>query len=195
MLTPKQKQEIYDLLTATFDVGKPFWSPRPATAWLGTGIMQRTSDTKGLNKVLEDMPEYVRFEQVQNEDGNPFWQMVLKEPKKKKKRRKKVSGRYPLLCLSSRLHAGNLSRKNPPSDGPGRHRAADAGNRLPNRGEEKRITEKEDTCTFPTGLKNAEGEEISVFLPATPARTTHALGPDPRLRRDTQSGGFLPHAR
>ena len=51
--------------------------------------------------------------------------------------RKKVSGRYPLLCLSSRLHAGNLSRKNPPSDGPGRHRAADAGNRLPNRSEEK----------------------------------------------------------
>ncbi len=42
MLTSKTKAEIYDL-DGDLRCGKnPFWSPRPATAWLGTGIMQRT---------------------------------------------------------------------------------------------------------------------------------------------------------
>lgn len=89
MLTPKQKQEIYDLLTATFDVGKPLLVAQAGNCLAGHGYHAKDLGYKGLNKVLEDMPEYVRFEQVQNEDGNPFWQMVLKEPKKEKKAPKK----------------------------------------------------------------------------------------------------------
>lgn len=46
MLTPKQKQEIYDLLTATFDVGKPLLVAQAGNCLAGTGIMQRTSDTR-----------------------------------------------------------------------------------------------------------------------------------------------------
>ncbi len=88
--------------------------------------------------------------------------MVLKEPKKKKSAEKK----YPddiRLCLSSRLHAGNLSRKIHHLMGR-RHRAADAGNRLPNRGEEKtHHRKKEDTCTFPTGLKTPRVKKSPFF--------------------------------
>lgn len=178
MLTPKQKQEIYDLLTATFDVGKPLLVAQAGNCLAGHGYHAKDLGYKGLNKVLEDMPEYVRFEQVQNEDGNPFWQMVLKEPKKEKKAPKK---KYPDDIRSFAYLPGStleiFHEKIHHLMGRDDTALQMLETAYQTAAKKKRITEKEDTCTFPTGLKNAEGEEISVFLPATPARTTHAPGP------------------
>ena len=85
MLTAKQKQEIYDLLTATFGVEKPLLVAQAGNCLAGHGYHAKDLGYKGLNKMMEDMPEYVRFEQAHTEDGNPFWQMVLKPRKKEKK--------------------------------------------------------------------------------------------------------------
>ena len=165
MLTPKQKQEIYDLLTATFDVGKPLLVAQAGNCLAGHGYHAKDLGYKGLNKVLEDMPEYVRFEQVQNEDGNPFWQMVLKEPKKEKKAPKK---KYPDDIRSFAYLPGStleiFHEKIHHLMGRDDTALQMLETAYQTAAKKKRITEKEDTCTFPTGLKNAEGEEISVFF-------------------------------
>ena len=115
---------------------------------------------------MEDMPEYVRFEQAHTEDGNPFWQMVLKPRRKEEKKAapEQISEDIRSLCLPSRLHPGDLPRKNHPSDETGRHRPADAEHRLSDGRPKKTHSEKDDTCMFPTGLKNKNGEDISVFF-------------------------------
>ena len=85
MLTQKQKQEIYDLLAATFEVGKPLMVAQAGNCLAGHGYRAKDLGYKGLNKMLEDMPEYVLFEQAHTEEGNPFWQITLKPRKKEKK--------------------------------------------------------------------------------------------------------------
>ena len=62
MLTPKQKREIYDLLTATFETGKPLLVAQAGNCLAGHGYHAKELGYKGLNKMLEDMPEYVHFE-------------------------------------------------------------------------------------------------------------------------------------
>ena len=92
MLTQKQKQEIYDLLAATFEVGKPLMVAQAGNCLAGHGYRAKDLGYKGLNKMLEDMPEYVLFEQAHTEEGNPFWQITLKPRKKEKKNAAK---KYP----------------------------------------------------------------------------------------------------
>ena len=86
MLTPKQKQEIYDLLAQTFEVGKPLLVTQAGNCLAGHGYHAKDLGYRGLIKMLEDMPDYVHFEQAHTESGNPFWQMTLKARKKRKKR-------------------------------------------------------------------------------------------------------------
>ena len=165
MLTPKQKQEIYDLLTETFDVGKPLLVAQAGNCLAGHGYHAKDLGYKGLNKMLEDMPEYVRFEQAHTEDGNPFWQMVLKPRKKEKKAAK---SKYPEDIRAFAYLPGStleifhekiihLMKQ----DDTALQMLSTAYQTAIRK---KRISEKDDTCMFPTGLKNKNGEEISVFF-------------------------------
>ncbi len=165
MLTAKQKQEIYDLLTATFGVEKPLLVAQAGNCLAGHGYHAKDLGYKGLNKMMEDMPEYVRFEQAHTEDGNPFWQMVLKPRKKEKKA---ARSKYPEDIRSFAYLPGStleifhekiihLMKQ----DDTALQMLSTA---YQTAARKKRITEKDDTCMFPTGLKNKNGEEISVFF-------------------------------
>lgn len=165
MLTPKQKQEIYDLLAATFDIGKPIMVAQAGNCLAGHGYRAKDLGYKGLNKMLEDMSEYVLFQQAHTEDGNPFWQITLKPRKKEKKNAKK---KYPddirafaylpgstLEIFHEKIH--HLMKKD---DTPLQMLSTAYQTAV----KQNRITEKDDTCTFPTELKNKDGEVISVFF-------------------------------
>lgn len=58
MLNPKQQREIYDLLAATFEVGKPLLVAQAGNCLAGHGYHAKDLGYKGLNKMLEDMPVY-----------------------------------------------------------------------------------------------------------------------------------------
>ena len=165
MLTPKQKREIYDLLTATFETGKPLLVAQAGNCLAGHGYHAKELGYKGLNKMLEDMPEYVHFEQAHTEEGNPFWQMTL-IPRKKEKHT--AERKYPedirtfaylpgstLEIFHEKIH--HLMKTD---DTPIKFLSAAYQNAV----KKNLIEEKNDTCLFPTGLKNAEGEEISLFF-------------------------------
>ena len=165
MLNPKQQQEIYDLLTATFEVGKPLLVAQAGNCLAGHGYHAKSFGYKGLNKMLEDMPEYIHCEQVRSKDGNPFWQMVLKPQKKETKAsdtaypddirafaylpgstleifHEKIfhlmkENETPLQFLSEAYHTAVKTNQ---------------------------IQETDDTCTFQTNFKNQNGEQISVFF-------------------------------
>ncbi len=165
MLTQKQKQDIYNLLSATFEVGKPLLIAQAGNCLAGHGYHAKELGYKGLNKLLEDMPEYVDFGQVQNEDGNPFWQMILKKQKAEKI---KTPKQYPddirafayLPGSTLEIFHQKIVHKMHPDDTVFQilsdvyHTAIKKG----------LISEKDDTCTFPTGLKNKADEEISLFF-------------------------------
>lgn len=165
MLNPKQKQEIYDLLAATFEVGKPLLAAQAGNCLAGHGYHAKDLGYRGLNKLLEDMPEYVSFEQAHTEDGNPFWQMTLKPQKKEKHASAK---KYPddirafayipgsTLEIFHEKTAHLIKNNESPLDLLSKAYQTAAAR--------KRITEKDGTCLFPTGLKNKNGQEISVFF-------------------------------
>ena len=165
MLTPKQKREIYDLLAATFEPGKPLLVAQAGNCLAGHGYHAKELGYKGLNKMLEDMPEYVHFEQAHTEDGNPFWQMTLKPLKKEKH----TAGRkYPedvrtfaylpgstLEIFHEKIHHLIKADDTPLKLLSTAYQTAAKKNL---------IEEKNDTCIFPTGLKNTAGDEISLFF-------------------------------
>lgn len=163
MLTPKQKQEIYDLLTATFEVGTPLLVAQAGNCLAGHGYHAKDLGYKGLNKMLEDMSEYVHFEQAHTEDGNPFWQMILKPYKNET-----VHHEYPedirafayLPGSTLEIFHEKILHLLKDDETPlqllteAYRTAAKTG----------KISETDDTCIFPTGLTNKNGEEISVFF-------------------------------
>ena len=115
--------------------------------------------------MLEDMPEYVLFEQAHTEEGNPFWQITLKPRKKEKKNAAK---KYPddirafaylpgstLEIFHEKIHHLMKKDDTPLQMLSDAYRSAVKG---------RRITEKDDTCLFPTGYDNKDGEPISVFF-------------------------------
>ena len=165
MLTRKQKQEIYDLLSATFEVGKPLLVAQAGNCLAGHGYRVKDLGYKGLNRLLEDMPEFVSCEEAHTEDGNPFWQMTLKAQKNEKK----ASGvQYPddirafayLPGSTLEIFHEKVLHLMKPEDTPLQMMTL-AYQKAKKR---KKIQEKDGTCSFPTGFKNKSGEEISVFF-------------------------------
>ena len=142
---------------------KPLLVAQAGNRLAGHGYHAKDLGYKGLNKVLEDMPEYVRaLNRCRMKTATPSGKWCPKNLKRKKRRKKSIRT-ISAFAISSRLHAGNLSRKIHHLMGR-RHRAADAGNRLPNRGEEKtHHRKKEDTCIFPTGLKTPRVKKSPFF--------------------------------
>ena len=165
MLTPKQKQEIYDLLAQTFEVGKPLLVTQAGNCLAGHGYHAKDLGYRGLIKMLEDMPDYVHFEQAHTESGNPFWQMTLKARNKEKKA---ARSKYPedirafayLPGSTLEIFHEKIAHLMSPED-TALHLLSNAYQAAAKR---NKITEKDDTCTFRTGLKNKNGEEVSLFF-------------------------------
>ncbi len=165
MLNPKQQREIYDLLAATFEVGKPLLVAQAGNCLAGHGYHAKDLGYKGLNKMLEDMPDYVHFEQAHTEEGNPFWQMTLKPQEKETAPAK---GEYPddirafAYLPGSTLEIFHEKAAHLLQPGETPLQLIDAAYRRAVT--QKSIVKENDTCTFPTGLKNRAGEEISIFF-------------------------------
>lgn len=165
MLTRQQKQEIYELLSATFETEKPLLVAQAGNCLAGHGYHAKDFGYKGLNKMLEDMPDYVTFEQAHSGEGNPFWQIILKAPKKEKKAAEKD---YPadirsfayLPGSTLEIFHGKISHLMQKDDTA--LQLLDSAYRAALR--ENRIEEKKDSCILPTPYKNTAGEEISLFF-------------------------------
>lgn len=165
MLTQQQKQEVYALLAATFETEKPLLVAQAGNCLAGYGYHAKDFGYKGLNKLLEDMPEYLTFEQAHNSAGNPFWQITLRALKDEKNA---AGGTYPEDIRSFAYLPGStleiFQEKISHLMDQGDTVLQLLDNAYRTAVKEHTIHATEESCTFPTRYQNAAGEEISLFF-------------------------------
>lgn len=164
MLDPTQKRDIYDLLASTFGTDSPFLVAQAGNCLAGHGYHAKALGYRGLNKMLEDMPEYVSFEQALNDDGNPFWQMTLKNQKDKASAQAKLPGEIRAFAYLPGATLEVLEQKLD-SSSKGSEPILEVLNRAYRSAKDSgAICEEKDSCHFKTGLKTGGGRELSVFF-------------------------------